>query len=162
MDKGKVSRVLFIIASLVAIVSMIFPYQIKVTSSENTKAVKESLRFMPTLFGGLVFLVIAGGIVAASIPKKKLIALLGTLSAVGLAIKVLLCWLSAGVTTTKVNQFQEAYKELGATNVVDLQYTVTVTNSTGYYVMIAAILLLLFTAFLCLIFDNSGAQSTAD
>ena len=161
MEKGKLSRVLFIFASFVALLSLIFPCQTKTTISEHSE-VKESIRFMPTIFGAVVFVLVIGGVVAALIPKKKLIAALGTGTAIGLSIKVLTCWLNAGVTKSTANPLKETYKELGATNVVDLEYTIKVVNSSGYYIMIAAILLMLCTSFLCLIFENSGAQATAE
>ena len=151
MNKSLLGKILYMAACVVTIATLFVPCQkIEVVRGTGETTV-QYVKLMPSIMGFIILFLGVAGIFVASSPKRRLSALLGTVSGLTLAGLILKFTFSAGIETTNASKYKEAMAALGGYNPSDYAFTTTVSNYYGYYFMAVAAIFVIIAGFVCLL-----------
>lgn len=150
MIKGTVGRLLFLFACVITLVAIVVPCQkIEVITGKKTDVSYTGL--MPSVTGAVLILLAVMGILLSLGRHCRYSPWIGTIAGILIGVKLVLLSAANGHLEHTANKFAELFKEVGATNLDNLEYTRIVSNYYGFYVLAGAAVLMIITSFICLV-----------
>ena len=153
MSKSTISAALLALSGILLTVCCFLPFKI-LTSTIGSERIRESIKFMPSLGGFLLVGLGVGCAIVAIAGYKQVAALLGTITAVLTAALMWYMSVSAD-STAKMSDSVTGMMSQMFDEPVSVATTTTVESGIGFYLMIIAAILVIFSGFFYTLVDEN-------